>query len=228
MTPVGDHGSATGDESGGDPAARRVVVTPGVKTFTANFKSTEMPQTGAYSWLLSSGGRQSGTFTVDFDLFADVMSDGDAGVVVSDGTDPAQNGFGWEDFAARIRLSSGKLQARHIDDYCPEGPSPPCVAASVAPRYIGLDELSGGSAKLYHFRLVIDYPSHTYSSYARNVSDDLAEVTIGLDYQFSTDWTEGPNGNNSATGMSAWSAWPDLSGTGATGSLRVANFAVTP
>jgi hypothetical protein len=131
---------------------------------------------------------QSGTFTAEVD--ATPLGGGiDAGVGLSNGAQTAFTGL-----ACVARFNSfGNIDARNGGSY---------AAAATIP-YV--------SNSSYHFRFVVNLPTHTYSIYV--TSAGAAEQAVGINYAFRTEQASVGSLNN-------WSVWSD------SGSMQGCGFGV--
>jgi hypothetical protein len=134
---------------------------------------------------------QSGTFTATFDSTPSV-SPNNATVGLSNGAQTAYTGF-----ACIVRFnSSGNIDARNGGAY---------AAASTIP-------FSSGTS--YHFRLVVNVPSHTYSIFVTPPGG--SELTVGSNFAFRTE-------QNTVTSLNYWGDFVDNASGGA-GNLTTCNF----
>ena len=135
---------------------------------------------------------QSGTFTSTFDVTPSA-SPNNAIVALSNGAQTA-----YTDFACLVRFNtSGHIDARNGGAY---------AAASTIPFSAGLK---------YHFRLVVDVPSHTYSIFVTPPGG--TELTVGSNFAFRTE-------QNTVTSLNYWGAFVDSTSSGGNGALTVCNF----
>src|SRR5437773_2118919 len=118
--------------------------------------------TSSLAWLNSPFTAQAGSFTAQFDATPNGASiDGVTGL-------SAGAAAGYADLAAIVRFNAaGQIDARNGAAY---------AAASAIPYAAGTS---------YHFRLVVDVPSHSYAAYVTPAGG--AEATIGTGYAFRTE-----------------------------------------
>gem|GEM_PF-639845 len=117
---------------------------------------------GGTSWQNFPMDAQSGVFTVEFDA-RPAAAGTDALVALSSGP-----GVSFSDFAVLVRFfEGGTIDARDGNIY---------AAATVVQYTPGVR---------YHFRVVVDVPSHTYSVYV--TPEGAQEQTIGTDFAFRTE-----------------------------------------
>jgi hypothetical protein len=147
------------------------------------------------SWQDTAMSSQSGSFTATFDATPSASPD-NAIVALSNGAQTTYTGF-----ACLVRFNtSGDIDARNGGAY---------AAASTIPFSAG---------KSYHFRLVVNVSSHTYSIYVTPAGG--TELTVGTNYAFRTE-------QNTVTSLNYWGAFVDSSGNGGNGTLTVCNFTAT-
>jgi hypothetical protein len=141
-------------------------------------------------WINNNFTGQTGAFTAEFDVTPSAASM-DALVGLSNGSQSSYPGF-----ATIIRFNtSGNIDARNGGAY---------AAASAIPYSANTS---------YHFRLVINISSHTYSIYVTPAGG--TEKTVGTNYAFRTEQASVSQLNN-------WGAFV----SSATGSLQVCNFQI--
>jgi hypothetical protein len=143
-------------------------------------------------WVNTSFAEQTGQFTVEFDARANVSNIG-ANVALSLG----KPSIGYEGFAALVALNSnGTITARNGGAY---------RAAS---------RITYTAFKVYHFRLVVDVPSHTYTAYVTPEGGE--ETLIGENYAFRSEQA-------TITSLKNWGVFVNSS----RGLLQVCNFKIT-
>ncbi len=136
--------------------------------------------TSSTAWQNQSLAAQTGSFTVGFDSTPN-GSNIDAVTGLSKGA-----ATGYESLAAIVRFNSaGFIDARNGADYASASPIPYTVGTS------------------YHFRLVVNLGTHTYSTYV--TPKGSAETIVGLNYAFRSEQA-------SVTSLTNW-ALKDESGT---------------
>src|SRR5215217_831917 len=129
---------------------------------------------------------QSGTFTAEIDA-TPLAAGTDAGVGLSNGS---QTTFGGLACVARFYSTTGKIEARNGGGY----------AAST---------ISYSPNTTYHFRFVVNVPSHTYSVYV--TPSGGSEQIVGLNFAFRTEQA-------SVNSLNNWSLFSDV------GSMRACGF----
>jgi hypothetical protein len=142
------------------------------------------------SWYNSSFNNQNGSFTAEFDA-KPLAAPIDTFIGLSNGAQSSYSGF-----AAIVRFnSSGNIDARNGGAY----------AASTISYAAGVS---------YHFRLVVNLSTHTYSAYV--TPEGASEITIGTNYAFRTEQASVSQLNN-------WGSFV----TSTSGGVNVCNFAIT-
>jgi hypothetical protein len=159
--------------------------------FTISAGPTCVTAAAGGSWQNRSFTSQSGTFTAEFDA-TPLAAPTDTVVGISQGAQTAYSGFA---ALARFNLS-GNIDARNGGAY---------AAASTIPYSANVT---------YHFRLVVNVPSRTYSIFVRPAGG--AELTVGSNFAFRTE-------QNTVASLNNWGAFVN---TSATGSSRVCNFMI--
>ena len=160
--------------------------------------ASEAPQVGCAT--VTSGGGwqnfafspQTGAFTAEFDATPSA-SPIDSVVGLSRGAQTAYTGF-----ATLARFNpSGNIDARNGGAY---------AATSTIPYSAGVT---------YHFRLVVNVPSHNYSIFVKPAGG--SELTVGTNFAFRTE-------QNAVTSLDWWGTVVNASTPGST---TVCNFAIT-
>jgi hypothetical protein len=159
--------------------------------FTISAGPTCVTAMAGGSWQNRSFTSQSGTFTAEFDA-TPLAAPTDTVVALSQGAQTTYTGFA---ALARFNLS-GNIDARNGGAYSAESTIP--YSANV----------------IYHFRLVVNVPAHTYSIFVRPAGG--SEQTVGTDFAFRTE-------QNTVTSLNNWGVFVN---TSATGSSRVCNFII--
>src|SRR5882757_4268490 len=145
--------------------------------------------TVAGSWQNTSFTSQTGTFTATFDA-TPTASPTNAVVALSNGAQTA-----YANFACLARFNtSGDIDARNGGAY---------AAASTIPYSAGVS---------YHFRLVVNIGTQTYSIYVTPAGG--SELTVGLNYAFRI----------SDTTLNWYGVFVDAAASGGAGSVTVCNF----
>jgi len=148
---------------------------------------------GAGTWVNTSFTSQAGAFTAEYDGTPSQLLD--SSITMSKGSQTAFTGM-----AALTRFNNtGKIDARNGGAF----------AANVTLPY------SGGNT--YHFRLVVNVASHTYSIFV--TSPGGSEQTIGSNFAFRTE-------QNTVTSLDNWGINVNVAGTSITD--KVCNFWVHP
>ena len=176
---VNSSGLVTGVAAGSTP----ITATSGGQSGTAALTvvSAQPPAgctTASTTWQNTAVATQTGSFTVQFDATPNATSiDGVTGL--SQGVAAA-----YTDLAVAVRLNtSGQIDARNGSVY---------AAASAIPYTAGTS---------YHFRLVINVPSHTYSAYV--TPPGSTEATIGTGFAFRTE-------QSTVTSLANWAVYDDI------------------
>jgi len=157
--------SSSGVVTGAAAGAATITATSEGQSGSATV-TVQAPQPGcstsSLAWLNSPFTAQAGSFTAQFDATPNGASiDGVTGL-------SAGAAAGYADLAAIVRFNAaGQIDARNGAAY---------AAASAIPYTAGTS---------YHFRLVVDVPSHTYAAYVTPAGG--AEATIGTGYAFRTE-----------------------------------------
>src|SRR5205809_159788 len=157
--------SSSGVVTGAAAGAATITATSEGQSGSATV-TVQAPQPGcstsSLAWLNSPFTAQTGSFTAQFDATPNGASiDGVTGL-------SAGAAAGYADLAAIVRFNAaGQIDARNGAAY---------AAASAIPYTAGTS---------YHFRLVVDVPSHTYAAYVTPAGG--AEATIGTGYAFRTE-----------------------------------------
>jgi K319-like protein len=146
-------------------------------------------QSSSTTWLNNAFSTQVGRFTAEFDTIPDSLaSDSVVGLSRASGSQ-------YGDFATLVRFnSSGTIDVRNGDFY---------AAAQTVNYTVG---------SVFHFRLVVDIPSHTYNVFLTPPSG--AEMALASGYAFRTE-------QSSVTSLANWGA------VATAGSQQVCNFSVT-
>ena len=157
--------SSSGVVTGAAAGAATITATSEGQSGSATV-TVQAPQPGcstsSLAWLNSPFTAQAGSFTAQFDATPNGASiDGVTGL-------SAGAAAGYADLAAIVRFNAaGQIDARNGAAY---------AAASAIPYAAGTS---------YHFRLVVDVPSHSYAAYVTPAGG--AEATIGTGYAFRTE-----------------------------------------
>ncbi len=149
--------------------------------------------TATHGWVNTAFATQTGTFTATFDATPS-LSNMNSVVGLSHSA-----GAAYSDFANLVAFNGtmGTILARNGGAYASQTNVP----------------YTGGS--IYHFRLVVNIPAHSYSIFVTPPGG--SELTIGSNYLFRTE-------QNTVTSLSNYGVF-----VGATaGSLKVCNFAISP
>ncbi len=135
----------------------------GVLTHTASTSVSVQKQASTANVFINTAIKpQSGFFTVDFDASVSVTPTNSV-IALANGAPTAFTGY-----ATLVRFNpSGNIDARNGGSY---------QAASVIPYMAG---------RIYHFRLFIDVPSHTYSIFV--TPPGQSELTVGNSFAFRTE-----------------------------------------
>jgi hypothetical protein len=153
--------------------------------------STCITATPSNGWQNTPFANQTGTFTAQYDATPSA-SPTDSVVAFSNGAQTAYAGF-----ATLVRFNpSGNIDARNGGAF---------AAASVIPYAAG---------QTYHFRVVVNVASHTYSSFVTPPAG--TELTIGSNFAFRSEQATVPSLNNRGIDVN----------TTATGTTTVCNFGI--
>jgi phage replication-related protein YjqB (UPF0714/DUF867 family) len=145
--------------------------------------------TPAGGWVNNPFAAQTGAFTAEWDA-SPSTNPVDAVMGLSNGAQTTFPGF-----ACLVRFYQGRIEARDGGVY---------RAASL---------ITHEPNKIYHFRLVVNVPAHTYSVYVTPAGG--AEQVVGLNYAFRTE-------QSTVGSLSNYGLRTD----GATGSVRLCNFRI--
>jgi C1A family cysteine protease len=131
--------------------------------------------TGDFTWQYDSLPTQSDTFTVEFDA-TPLGDEIDALVALSQGPGDTPS-----DYAAIVRFyTNGRIQARNGSGY-------------------GADTtISYSAGTTYHFRMVIDVPSHTYTVYVDTPAQQ--NIILASQYAFRSEQSD-------VTSLDNWGVW---------------------
>lgn len=165
-------------------------VTSATYTISVSSGTTISAANGFYNTPVSSA--QSGSFTATIDAVPS-LSPSNTTIGLCKGTQTAYTGIAC---VARFN-SSGNIDARNGGAY---------AAAATIPFSAGVS---------YHFRFVVDVPSHTYSIYVTPAGG--SEITVGSNYAFRTE-------QNTVTSLDTWNV--DVASTPG-GSVTINNLSVT-
>jgi hypothetical protein len=159
-------------------------------TISASTGTTITSANGFYNTPMSAA--QAGTFTAAVDATAS-LSPSNTTIALCKGAQTAYTGL-----ACVVRFNtSGNIDARNGGAY---------AAAATIPFSAGVS---------YHFRFVVNVPTHTYSIYVTPAGG--SEITVGSNYAFRTE-------QNAVTSLDTWNV--DVAATPG-GSVTISNLAVT-
>ena len=150
-------------------------------------------------WVNSAMADQTGTFTAEWDATPS-LNPIDSVMALSAG-----EGTAFSSFACLARFFQG--------DATTTPPTAPRIDARNGSAYAADNVIPYSPNVTYHFRMVVNIPAHTYSTYVTPAGG--TELTVGANYAFRTE-------QNAVTNLDHWGVIVDIT----TGTNTVCNFQV--